>query len=75
MFSQSFFHGTKADLKPGSLIVTGHQSNFVEGKSLSWVYFTATLDAAIWGPSCRQAVEEDGFMSWNQPDQSRTTPT
>lgn len=49
MFSQSFFHGTKADLKPGSLIVTGHQSNFVEGKSLSWVYFTATLDAAIWG--------------------------
>lgn len=49
MFAQSFFHGTKADLKPGDLIVTGHQSNFMEGKPLSWVYFAATLDAAIWG--------------------------
>lgn len=49
MFSQSFFHGTKADLKPGDLIVTGRQSNFIEGKSLSWVYFAGTLDAAIWG--------------------------
>jgi rifampin ADP-ribosylating transferase len=49
MFSQSFFHGTKADLKPGDLIVTGRQSNFLEGKSLSWVYFAATLDAVIWG--------------------------
>ncbi|HWK66384.1 MAG TPA: NAD(+)--rifampin ADP-ribosyltransferase [Rhizobiaceae bacterium] len=49
MFSQSFFHGTKADLKPGDLIVVGYQSNFAEATSLSWVYFTATLDAAIWG--------------------------
>jgi len=48
-FLQSFFHGTKANLKPGDLIVTGRQSNFLEGKPLSWVYFTATLDAAIWG--------------------------
>jgi hypothetical protein len=49
VFSQSFFHGTRADLKPGDLIVVGHQSNFTEVKPLSWVYFTATLDAAIWG--------------------------
>lgn len=49
MFSQSFFHGTKADLKPGDLIVVGRQSNFTEGKPLSWVYFAGTLDAAIWG--------------------------
>ncbi|WP_319799203.1 NAD(+)--rifampin ADP-ribosyltransferase [Nitrobacter sp.] len=49
MFAQSFFHGTRADLKPGDLIVTGRQSNFLEGKPLSWVYFAATLDAAIWG--------------------------
>jgi rifampin ADP-ribosylating transferase len=47
VFSQSFFHGTTADLKPGGLIVVGCQSNFLEGKSLSWVYFAATLDAAI----------------------------
>ena len=48
MFAQSFFHGTKADLKPGDLIVPGRQSNFTDG-ALSWVYFSATLDAAIWG--------------------------
>ncbi len=49
MFSRSFFHGTKADLKPGDLIVVGYQSNFTESRPLSWVYFTGTLDAAIWG--------------------------
>ena len=47
MFSQSFFHGTRADLKPGDLIVVGYKSNFSEGNPLSWVYFSATLDAAI----------------------------
>ncbi len=49
MFTQSFFHGTRADLEPGSLIVVGYQSNFTEANPLSWVYFTSTLDAAIWG--------------------------
>jgi Rifampin ADP-ribosyl transferase len=49
MFSQSFFHGTRADLKPGDLIVVGYQSNFTEAMPLSWVYFAGTLDAAIWG--------------------------
>lgn len=49
MFSRSFFHGTRADLKPGDLIVVGYQSNFTEAKPLSWVYFAGTLDAAIWG--------------------------
>jgi hypothetical protein len=49
MFSQSFFHGTRADLNPGDLIVVGHQSNFTDAKPLSWVYFAGTLDAAIWG--------------------------
>ena len=49
VFSRSFFHGTRADLKPGDLIVVGYQSNFTDVKPLSWVYFAATLDAAIWG--------------------------
>jgi len=48
-FAQSFFHGTRADLKPGDLIVVGYPSNFTDIKPLSWVYFAATLDAAIWG--------------------------
>ncbi|MGC4250605.1 MAG: NAD(+)--rifampin ADP-ribosyltransferase [Sphingobium sp.] len=49
MFAQSFFHGTRADLKPGDMIVVGNPSNFAESKALSWVYFFSTLDAAIWG--------------------------
>jgi len=49
MFSRQFFHGTRADLKTGDLIIVGYQSNFAETEPLSWVYFTGTLDAAIWG--------------------------
>jgi len=48
-FAQSFFHGTRADLSPGALVVVGHPSNFSRTVHLSWVYFAATLDAAIWG--------------------------
>jgi rifampin ADP-ribosylating transferase len=48
-FAQSFFHGTKADLQPGDLITVAHPSNFLGSGSLSWTYFAATLDAAIWG--------------------------
>lgn len=48
-FRQTFFHGTRADLAPGDLIVAGHTSNFGDGEPLSWVYCTGTLDAAIWG--------------------------
>ena len=49
MFSQSFFHGSRADLTIGDLIVVGHDSNFRRARPLSWVYFACTLDAAIWG--------------------------
>jgi len=44
-----FYHGTRADLKPGDLIEAGHHSNHGSRKRGSWVYLTATLDAAIWG--------------------------
>jgi rifampin ADP-ribosylating transferase len=47
--AQRFYHGTRADLKPGELIAVGYNSNFGTGKPLSWVYLTGTLDAAIWG--------------------------
>lgn len=48
-FAQSFFHGARADLAIGDQIRVGHRSNFTADQALSWVYFTATLDAAIWG--------------------------
>ena len=49
VFSQSYFHGTKADLRPGDFIEVGRASNFATDRPLSWVYFSSTLDAAIWG--------------------------
>ncbi|MBK7265666.1 MAG: NAD(+)--rifampin ADP-ribosyltransferase [Ignavibacteriales bacterium] len=48
-FSQTFFHGTKADLKIGDLIEIGFNSNFGQEKKAKYIYLTATLDAAIWG--------------------------
>src|SRR6476646_3151816 len=44
-----YLHGTKADLAVGDLLVPGRRSNFDEGRTLNHVYFTATLDAAVWG--------------------------
>lgn len=47
-FAQTFFHGTKADLKIGDLVQPGYSSNFKD-KRLRHVYVSATLTAAIWG--------------------------
>ncbi len=48
--SQRFYHGTKADLKPGDLIKPGHPPNFGRrDRVTTYVYLTATLDAAVWG--------------------------
>jgi rifampin ADP-ribosylating transferase len=48
-FSQTFFHGTKADLKIGEMIEIGVNSNYGQNKKAKYIYLTATLDAAIWG--------------------------
>lgn len=53
-FSQTYFHGTKADLKLGDLIETGVQSNYGQRKSAKYIYLTATLNAAIWGAELAQ---------------------
>ena len=47
--SRIFYHGTRADLKPGDLIDAGFSSNYGARKQASWVYLTGTLDAAVWG--------------------------
>ena len=44
-----YLHGTKADLAVGELLVAGRESNFEEGRVMNYVYFTGTLDAAVWG--------------------------
>jgi rifampin ADP-ribosylating transferase len=48
-FSQTFFHGTKADLKIGDFIGIGLTSNYGQKKKAKYIYLSATLDAAIWG--------------------------
>lgn len=48
-FVQTYFHGTKADLKVGDLIEIGHNSNYGQQKNSKYIFLTATLDAAIWG--------------------------
>jgi hypothetical protein len=47
--SGPFYHGTKAHLTTGDVLVPGYSSNFGEQKKANFVYLTATLDAAIWG--------------------------
>ncbi len=44
-----FYHGTKADLQIGDVLEPGYNSNYGEQAKANFVYFTATLDAAIWG--------------------------
>lgn len=48
-FAQTYFHGTKADLKVGDLIEAGFNSNYGQNKNAKYIFLTATLDAAIWG--------------------------
>ncbi len=41
-----FFHGTKADLRVGDLLVAGRRSNYRPEVVMNHVYFTALLDGA-----------------------------
>lgn len=47
--SGAYLHGTKADLAVGDSLVPGHRANYGEGRTANHVYFTQTLDAAVWG--------------------------
>lgn len=44
-----YYHGTRADLAVGELIVAGRVSNYGSRRISKFVYLTETLDAAIWG--------------------------
>ena len=47
--SQTYYHGTKADLNVGDLIGPGYASNYGKRKQANFVYLSAILNAAIWG--------------------------
>lgn len=45
-----FYHGTKADLRPGDQIEPGRTANFGQAdRTTTHVYLTGTIDAATWG--------------------------
>ncbi len=47
-FAQTYFHGTKAELKIGDLIRVGFKSNY-EDRKLKHVYVSSTLNTAVLG--------------------------
>ena len=47
--TEIYYHGTKARLAPGDLIVAGYTSNFGKRRLARYVYLTAMLEAATWG--------------------------
>ena len=68
--SGAYFHGTKADLSVGDLLVPGRPSNYEEGRIMNHIYVTKTLDGAVWaaemakgdGPGRIYIVEPEGDL-------------
>lgn len=58
-FAQTYFHGTKADMKIGALIRPGFQSNYGKQKNAKYIFLSATLDAAIWGAELAAGNERE----------------
>lgn len=48
-FTQTYFHGTRANIPVGDGLSVGQVSNFGQRNAAKYLYLTATLDAAIWG--------------------------
>lgn len=72
--SQRFYHGAKANLNQGDLIEPGYNSNYGKKKQAAYVYLTATLDAATWGPSWPSAKAPVESIQWSRPARSKMPP-
>ncbi len=74
-----FYHGTRADLKPGDLLEPGRPSNYGERNAAPFIYLTGSVDAAAWGaelavgdgPARIYVVEPTGPIM-EDPDLTRT---
>ena len=65
-----FFHGTRAALDAGAVVVPGHLSNYHEGRVSNHVYFSALLEPAVWAAELATAaagVDEPGRIYVVQP--------
>jgi rifampin ADP-ribosylating transferase len=45
---KQFYHGTRAELRPGDLIEPGNSQDIGEGRNTTYVYLTPNLDEAVW---------------------------
>jgi rifampin ADP-ribosylating transferase len=52
-----FFHGTKTAFSVGDQLVTGHPSNYHEGRISNHVYFAALLEPAVWAAELATALD------------------
>ena len=73
--SQTYYHGTKADLEVGDLIAPGYASNYGKRKPGNFIYLSATLDAATWGAELAVGAGVAGSTSWNPQDPLKMIPT
>jgi hypothetical protein len=64
--TRRFYHGTRADLKPGDLLQPGYSSNYAERRS-PWIYFSETLHAATWGAELAKGEGPGESIWWNRP--------
>ena len=51
-----FYHGTRAQLAPGTLLIAGRPSNYEAGRISNHVYFSALLEPAVWGAELAVAL-------------------
>jgi rifampin ADP-ribosylating transferase len=70
-----YLHGTKAELLVGEMLVPGRESNFEEGRVMNYVYFTATLDPAVWGAELASGEGRRRVDIVDRRADSKTTPT
>lgn len=54
-----FFHGTRAELAPGTELVPGFGSNYRAEQALRHVYFSALVPTAAWGAQLAAALADE----------------
>ena len=68
-----FFHGTKADLRPGDLLTAGYPSNYRPEIVMNHIYFTAVADGAGLAAELARVIASRGSTRSSRPGTSRTT--
>ena len=70
-----FFHGTRADLRPGDLLTPGWRSNYGSGRQAKHIYLTATREGAPLAAELAVGDGPAGSTGSSPSARSRTTPT